>query len=251
VASVEKKLTSWSRALRRAAGQSQARVEQCPDLYVDFAAERLAHAEIVWINERWFISQGLNAHLPDGLATASTWLNENFFFCVPCRYDDPSAFNWGRARRFLADRYGGPGLGHHGGSGRVGITAGFQAKGIGITPLVGRLADARHSNGAVSLEEAIREVIYSELAEGELPSGSIPVIAVIKTGTRTAWGEARAVVVRPDFFRAGYLERAQDYLPVDEANDIHIVDARRVLRSVRLVVAVRAPTESVSKKAEK
>jgi len=187
----------------------------------------------------------------DGLVAALSWLKENFFFSVPCCYDDYSAFLWDGCKTFLADRYGGPGMGHHGGSGRVGITGGFQVKGVGITPLIGKLADPGHSNGAVTLEEAIRETVYSELATAELPRKPIPIIAVIRTGTLTAWGEARALIVRPDFFRAGYLERAQDYLPIREAADVHIADSRRVRQSIQLLFTESGDNVSPAEKAAK
>src|SRR5206468_820219 len=106
---------------------------------------------------------------------------------------------------FHADRYGATSGSAHGGSGRVGTNGPFNVKGLGRTPLASTMSDWQHSHGCLWLEEAVREAIYSEVADAEFPHGAVPVVAIIGTGIRHeledgAVGE-RALLVRPSFLR--------------------------------------------------
>jgi hypothetical protein len=84
---------------------------------------------------------------------------------------------------FLADRYGGPGTGFHGGSARCGISDDVQVKGIGITPLLTTRPDAKldrwHFNGMLDIFEAVREAIWSKICQSALPYGAVPALGVI------------------------------------------------------------------------
>ena len=157
----------------------------------------------------------------------------------------------GSGKRIYADRYGGTKIGAHGGSGRCGIIDGFQIKGVGVTPLVGEEYQVAgvmgrpqrdrppfhrfHSDGAVTLEEAIRETIYAEVACMEMPHGAMPIVAILGTGTRMPWGEPRAILVRPNFFRAAYVERAVRYRPQQSGHNVHAADAKRVQEMVAVL----------------
>lgn len=130
-------------------------------------------------------------------------------------------------KTFFADRYGGEGVGSNGGSGRCGIGGLFNVKGIGATPLSRVRGDPFHSNGILTLDEAVREAILAEVCRQELPFSAVPVIAVIVTGTIYTYekdgitvNQPCALVVRPNFVRPAYLLRAiyfgdslQEWLP--------------------------------------
>lgn len=114
-----------------------------------------------------------------------------------------------------ADRYGGPGVGVNGGSGRCVVEQGFQYKGIGRTPLVGTDAHKWHSNGACSLLSCIRELIWSQLTSRVLPRGAATVRALYDCDETCESPEAkilgtldRGVVAREFILRPAHFMRA-------------------------------------------
>jgi len=203
-------------------------------LHEPFPARKLRSASVVWLNERYFIEQSIDVFEPVVRASLERELVEGFGYGVPAEGEPMEGYLDERST-FQADRYGGDGVSTHAGSGRVGIRNHFQVKGIGVTPLVGIDAGYLHSHGMLTLEEAIREAIFGEVASREMPWGAIPVVAVLATGTRTPWGERRALVVRPNFFRASWLERAYDHRPVWADPLAHLHDVRRVRDMIQLL----------------
>jgi hypothetical protein len=172
------------------------------------------------------LQQGQDARLPDQEERIKSWVIEQFAFSIPQAHDQPEWYS-GVRKTFFADRYGGHGIGPNGGSGRCAVAGTFQVKGIGRTPLVGVGLDYSHSHGSMTLEEALREAVFAEVAAQEMPLGAIPVIAVIATGTKLPWGERKALLVRPNFFRASYLQRAVYHRPnVGVASDYRADVAR-------------------------
>jgi hypothetical protein len=119
----------------------------------------------------------------------------------------------------LADRYGGNGIGHNGGSGRNVFVNDYFVKGIGRTPLVSRLTPLSHASGGAYLEEAVRETIYAEVVAREFPYGAAPNLAIIDTGIDQDWPEGivpsrerRVLIVRPTFVRPAHFERAVGFI---------------------------------------
>ena len=182
-------------------------------LLVPFQARKLRGAGVVWINERWFLERHLDVTCPATRQRACAWLVNQFACGVPGDSNPAGAYT-DEEKTFHADRYGGSGgIVPHGGSGRAGISGCFQAKGIGVTPLVGEVRSWTYSHGCMWLEEALREAIYSEIAAAEFPHGAVPVVAVLDAGMRYVMpdgepGERRAIVVRPVALRPSHLERA-------------------------------------------
>jgi len=219
--------------------------KHCPDLYVEFPVTRLADAEVLWINERFFLERNVDVTDPATLREVRQQLHELAYATAQDDSDNADS------KRIYADRYGGTKIGAHGGSGRCGIIDGFQIKGVGVTPLVGEEYQVAgvmgrpqrdrppfhrfHSDGAVTLEEAIREAIYAEVACMEMPHGAMPIVAILGTGTRMPWGEPRAILVRPNFFRAAYVERAVRYRPQQSGREVHAADAKRVQEIVAVL----------------
>jgi hypothetical protein len=171
-------------------------------MLVPFEARRLRQASILWINYRWFLERQIDIARDDVRERVSNWLLDEFAWMIPEDGDPPGAFT--NARRTLhADRYGSStGRTVHGGSGRVATIGRYQAKGVGVTPLVGAGGDAEHATGRCSVEESIREAIFSEVAAVEFPHGAIPLVAILGTGLE------RAIAVRPAVLRIAHAERA-------------------------------------------
>jgi hypothetical protein len=182
------------------------------NLLVPFQARKLCRASVAWMNERWFLERGVDVTEPGTRQRTTTWLLDEFGYHVP-RPEDPAEAYADQEQTFHADRYGGSGHVTHGGSGRAGLRGCFQAKGIGVTPLVGDVRSWTYSHGCAWLEEALREAIYAEIAAVEFPHGAVPVIAVLDTGLRYQFpsgelGERRAILVRPASLRLAHFERA-------------------------------------------
>ena len=122
-----------------------------------------------------------------------------------------------------ADRYGGSGLGGNGGGGRAAFLNGYYIKGVGRTPLLGRRnLNLAHSSGCALMEEAVRDVLCSELAAAEFPYGAVRTLAIIGTGKRQSWDldegtrtERRCLIVRSAFARPAHWERAPIFLTWD------------------------------------
>lgn len=204
-----------------------------PSLYKWFKTYRLKNARVFWINERWFLERNINVFEPTTKTAAERWLISEFAFSIPQPHEPPEAY-LRETRYFGADSYGGTGGPPHGGSGRCGSRGVMQVKGIGMTPLVGVTRDFAHSNGSVTLEEAIRETIYSEIAGYEMPHGAIPVVAILETGTCMPWGEKKALIIRPIFFRASHLQRAPFFRSREPRPLDHLVDASRVIEMAKI-----------------
>jgi|GEM_PF-6493508 len=197
-------------------------------LLVSFAVKRLPDALAVWANGCY----------EDGgaVATGVPGIVENTF-AVSVAGDDslsePRSPDDGIIA--YADRYGGYGVGCHGGSGRCGFVGSVQVKGIGRTPLVGRGGDQAHSHGFMTLEEAIREAVFSRFFKIILPHGIVETLGVIDTGDCMPWGERKGLLLRPAFFRASALVRAPFFNPAAEMKDPHIVDVARVTAALKIL----------------
>lgn len=191
-----------------------------PD-YEDFSSSTLVHfqtyqnpnAKVLWVNTRWMFEAGIDIQISSVRDKVHDWLLANFGVLVPYPNAQPCPHYSSTEITFGADRYGSILGNTHGGSGRCGTHKGFNAKGIGRTPLVSNEVDWGHSHGCFWLEEAIRETIVSEITSAEVPTGSIPVVAIINAGVRFHFddgtlGEHRAIVVRPNFIRIAHLQRS-------------------------------------------
>ena len=184
--------------------------EWSPNMLVPFQARQLRHSTVLWTNRRWFLARQIDLTRHDTLQRIHAWLVKEFAYAIPRAGDPQSAFT-NRTRTLHADRYGSStGRTPHGGSGRVATVGAFQAKGIGVTPLVGTGGDRGHSHGCCSIEEAIREAIYSEIAAAEFPHGAVPVVAILATELSFSEPDPskRAIVIRPAVLRIAHAERA-------------------------------------------
>ncbi len=213
------------------------------DLLVPFPIHQLRDAKVLWSNSRWFLERGIDVTDPKVLDRVNAWLVETFAYVAFEPKHGHRAVT-GESKMGWADRYGSSsGLAKHGGSGRVAVYGCFQAKGVGPTPLIGDDAPADHSNGFVSLGEAIREAIYAEIMSAEFPYGAVPAIAVLDTGLHYFAPEPgvdgiqkvrRALIVRPSVVRPAHAERAPLYRRAITGNvDAQKSDVNRTRTVVR------------------
>jgi hypothetical protein len=207
-----------------------------PHMNVRFDTWPLRNARLLWLNHRWLLEQDINIYQRDIADTFVKRVMETF--AVTSESSDDCLPRGSMA----ADRYGGTGGSIHGGSGRCGNIGQFNAKGIGQTPLVSPFADMYHVNGKMSLAEALRETVNSEVANFELPYGSIPVVAIIDTGETFTIGNdpmvhRGAIVVRPNFVRPAHYERSIFFGDSGHSGSQQFVDALRVKDAVQASTA--------------
>jgi hypothetical protein len=179
-------------------------------MLVPFQARKLRRAMVLWINRRWLFERQFDLTQDDTVRRVHDWLLDEFAYAVPQSSDPPTAFT-SKTKILHADRYGSStGRSPHGGSGRVATIGAFQAKGIGVTPLAGPGGEHGHSHGCCSIEEAIREAIFSEIAAAEFPHGAVPVVAILATDLMfpNPGPTRRAIVIRPAVLRIAHAERA-------------------------------------------
>ncbi len=208
---------------------------------VPFEARRLARARIVLLN------RGL-------LDLGDDELVERFAWAVPATGDPPGMFT-ARARTLYAERYGGEGLGFHGGGVRVGSEGDHQIKGIGRNPLAGEGSLPDYSHGGMSLFEGIQEAIWGEIFHHALPFGAVRSPAVLATGSPCWWvidrwgaellrgryGDdaylPRGLLVREVGIRPAHFERAMMHRPLAELAS-QPSDVERVRSAVRALPAL-------------
>lgn len=198
--------------------------------------QRLRHARVLWLNQQ------VAADDPAYAAVGGTPAAYERHLLSRCAYAVPlpgAAFDVEDTITAHADRYGGPGIGLNGGSGRAAVVGGYHVKGIGRTPLVSALTDASHASGGAYLEEAVRETIFAEVVRNEFPHSAVPVLAILDTGLTQDWGtvrERRVLVVRPCFLRPAHFVRAVPFYsgnPTEGSQDSarvrHMFDAGTTL----------------------
>jgi hypothetical protein len=175
-------------------------------------------AQILWLNRTAMAEDPAFTRLrSDEDAYRQQLLNACAYQIVAL--DAPSPTNGEADTVGVADRYGGNGIGHNGGSGRNVFVNNYFVKGIGRTPLVSRLTSLSHASGGAYLEEAVRETIFAEVVGREFPHGAVPTLAIIDTGLDQDWPkgilpsrERRVLIVRPTFVRPAHFERAVGFI---------------------------------------
>ncbi|WP_146084032.1 protein adenylyltransferase SelO family protein [Xanthomonas albilineans] len=180
-------------------------------LLVPFFTKKLTRARVVWMNHSWMRMQGLDLSNLSVKEEVKDWILSEY--AVSSNGIDLGGNENVVGTVFYADRYGASEGSLHGGSGRCGTSGMFNAKGIGRTPLVSAGVDWSHSHGLLTLCDAIREVIASEILSREMPHGAMPVVAIIDTGFDLPMGESEspvrcAILVRPNFLRVAHFERS-------------------------------------------
>jgi hypothetical protein len=144
---------------------------------------------------------------------------------------------------FYAERYGGGGIGNNGGGVRCGLVDGYQIKGIGKAPVVGKNSDCCYGQGGMSLEDAIREYIWGEVLHEALPYGACRAYGVIETNTN-CWVQGNdgqrkespaALIVRQAAVRPAHFERAPFFQPTDSFLASHPSDTERTKASINVL----------------
>lgn len=160
-----------------------------------------------------------------------------FAYCNPCP-DESAADYSATGLNFLAERYGGSGLAGNGGGVRCGIVESVQIKGCGPNPLAGVTTDYWHRHGALSLQDAIKEVFWSSVLSAALPYGTATAFAILTTGTSFATevdgyrsSAPRAILLREPILRPAHFMRST-FVQLSTAFGDLPSDAERTRRAI-------------------
>ncbi len=202
-----------------------------PENFVSFEVRALENARTLYVNNRIVEEMGIdlsainNEALRKEVVKAFGWISSQ-------TSPQPGA----ETRIAYADFYGGEGMGHHHGSARAGIMGQVQIKGIGTTPLHKGNHGGKH-DGRAGFHEAIKEVIWGNLLNNELPFGANRVVALVDTGLKKQNGEPHVLIVREDPLRAGHFV-IRTYHP-DSADKARVLG--NLINLPKAIPGVRSP----------
>lgn len=135
----------------------------------------------------------------------------------------------------VCERYGGPGISVNGGGARTVNCHGYQLKGVGANPLVGRDAPVTYGYGGLDVQGAIMEIIYSELLNRISPVGAQKIYGLIQVDRDSAFygGESTwsVILVREPCVRPAHFLTCPDFKIKKEYKDILASELSR-MRSV-------------------
>ena len=148
----------------------------------------------------------------------------------------------------FADRYGGVGVGYHGGSARCAIRSGFQVKGVGKNLLLGKPhtgdIDLAHSDGQLKLLDACREVIWSKVCAEALPFGAVESLAIVvsqsvePTIIETPYlPSSSALLIRRFELRPAHFLRNIFFRPHNEPIASNNLDSQRVTKAMTMLAS--------------
>jgi hypothetical protein len=204
-----------------------------PEVFVEFAAEKLVGCAVVYLNQS--LAESKTAE--EVLDTYSYVVRSNASNCN----DKPSI------KTFLAERYGGDGILSNGGGGRCGFDGQWQLKGVGPNELVGKDVDAEHGDGNLCLQTALYETTWAEIIHTALPFGAVRTVSILDTGIKYETlqeTKARALLVRNPAVRPAHFIRAIYYK--EKRTENLNGDSRRVkLAIARLVEFLPAADPTV------
>jgi hypothetical protein len=208
--------------------------------HVPVLLARLTQARALWVNRRLMAIDPAFTDLGGSVVAYTKHLLDSCAYIVA---NESPARNGGLREPGsavgYADRYGGCGIGHNGGSGRNVYVNGYMVKGVGRTPLVSVLTPSSHASGGAYLEECVRETVYGEVASREFPYGGVSTLAIIDTGLTQTWQpgispsrERRTLLVRLPFLRPAHFERAVGFISSNHKEGA--LDHQRVVAMFRV-----------------
>ncbi len=183
-----------------------------PDhLHSNIRLYRVRDAKLIWLNMREAILDPIYETLKYDPTAYETYLVD------ACSYHAHGIPEHGMIE-CPVDRYGGSGIGTNGGSGRSAYIGGYYVKGIGRTSLISHDIDEHHASGGCYLQEAVREAVFGELIQSELPGGAIGILAIVDLGRVREWDdhihpqrEREVLIIRRQFLRPAHFMRAYHF----------------------------------------
>ncbi|CAD5778786.1 hypothetical protein Q0T19_20380 [Escherichia coli O120:H1] len=145
---------------------------------------------------------------------------------------------------FYAERYGGSGIGVHGGGARCGFDGErYQLKGIGPNPLLGVIGedDVGQSDGELTISAALYEMIWSRILDTVLPFGANRCLAILAVPVQSTF--SRALLLREGYLRPAHFERAAYFRGGSQGGRYEqVADVRRTAQMCRQLPGIFADT---------
>ena len=190
--------------------------------YVKFEAKRIKDAKLVFENWDLLRKKGIKVPSDEQLARFKNEVLDRIAFAIPSSDGSDLHHYTDETREFVADRYGGSGIGNNYGSGRAMSTGKVQLKGIGRTPLVGNAVGSSHSDGTENFLEGTADIVFGDFFDHELPHGANRILFAIDTGIKKVHPDGstsrRMIIVREDPNRPAHYMQAsgRNMFAVDE-----------------------------------
>jgi hypothetical protein len=209
-----------------------------PHNLVDFTVHKMKSTQTLWVNHQAFS--------PDIPFTKQNFSDEFGYGIQGNERFDDIEFDLTKSKIYKAERYGGIGIGRHGGGVRCGNNDKYQIKGIGKNPLASEKAGSWHSYGGLNLVDAIYESINSVVLQIIMPIGVATCYGLIITGDNTAFMPGKvsgshgygALMVREACLRPAHFIRARDFKLNTTQKHFILKDSARV-RQVNKQLAVK------------
>jgi hypothetical protein len=173
-------------------------INDFPESLVEYECLRIRDTRTVWINPDG--TDDLTKAL--GHAPSSASFARDFSYVPKSnRCYNAAELDEHDSRIFMAERYGGTGVGNNGGGGRVGNFGAFQAKGVGPNAMAHSVS-VWHSYGSLNLLDAAYEAIYSTVLNNVLPLGCATIYGVIHTSASGAYRSQEPGSQKDEFAQA-------------------------------------------------
>lgn len=169
--------------------------------YVEVPVVKLAQPKLLWANLSLLREMGydvpekLDAKTTQTLLDTLAWVSKDSHTADADIVPDTKKI-------MRADFYGGEGLGANFGSARAASAGDIQVKGVGITPHLKRY-DSKHTARS-TVHEAIKDAVWGEMLNNELPYGANRIVAIIDRGGALENGEPQILEIRQDPVRMGH-----------------------------------------------
>lgn len=192
----------------------QVQGELSPQQYLELETHKLAHGKVAWVN--WALLEDLGFDVKSGTKAQRTAKILDGLGWVIKDSNVSDGEVTGATKKFYADYYGGDGLGPNLGSARAASVGEIQIKGIGITPML-KYYDRKHTARS-STHESIKDAVWGEIFNNEVPYGGNRLIAIIDRGELDSNGESQMLEIRVDPIRLGhFVKRVYDSDSEDKA----------------------------------
>lgn len=147
-----------------------------------------------------------------------------------------------------AERYGGGGIGVHGGGARAAIINSAVVKGVGCNQLAGVGGDKLHSSGGLHIYYAVKEVVLSNLLSNLLPLGVGSIHGLIHLDSEGEEYEgnrcASVLLIREQCLRLGNFLAPRNFRPQCERIR-PVVLAQQAIRDIHLELEATVGTRNL------
>lgn len=172
--------------------------------YAVMEVAKLKNAKLVWANLNLLRDMGYQVPEKIDAATEKALLESLAWVAPDERVSDAEITS--ERKTMVADYYGGTGIGYNLGSARAASAGRVQLKGVGITPLHMDTNKKKYSARS-TVHEAIKDALWGEVLNNELPYGANRIVAIIDRGGSLENGEPQIIEVRVDPVRMGHFVR--------------------------------------------